>query len=123
MLLLAQQINAYCIYNKTNKRFLDLHQTSYHTRASLLSLFRKHVGPASHECCPYTSPDCSMSGTKDEVVVITIRSYTYFCYSISIPAGGWVNVIDPKDDQGADILDFEVFHSDGTPYEYERLAS
>ena len=52
-----------------------------------------------------------------------IQSYKYFRYSISIPAGGWVNVIDPKDDQGADILDFEVFRSDGTPYEYERLAS
>ncbi|KAK4518924.1 uncharacterized protein ATC70_009151 [Mucor velutinosus] len=122
IVLFMQQLDAYCIYNKTNKRFLDLHQTSYHTKAPLLSLFQKHVAPESRECCPYTSPDCSMSGAKDEIVVVTIQTAKYFCYSISLPAGGWVNVMDPRNNLGADILDFEVFSSDGTPFEYERLA-
>ncbi|KAL0141977.1 hypothetical protein V8B55DRAFT_1328091 [Mucor lusitanicus] len=123
MALLVLQSDAYCIYNKTNKRFIDVHQTSYHTKAPLLSLFRKHVAPESSECCPYTSPDCSMSGTRDEVVVMIIQTAKYFCYAISLPAGGWVNVIDPKDEQGPDVLDFQVFSSDGSPYEFERLAS
>ncbi|GAN07712.1 hypothetical protein MAM1_0172d07214 [Mucor ambiguus] len=123
MVALMQHTGAYCIYNKTNKRFLDLHQTSYHTKAPLLSLFQKHVAPESRECCPYTTPDCAMSGTKDEVVVVTIQAAKYFCYSISLPAGGWVNVIDPRNSLGTDILDFQVFDSDGKPFDYERLAS
>lgn len=38
MLLFTQQVKAYCIYNKTNKKYVGLRQTSYHTTAPLLSL-------------------------------------------------------------------------------------
>lgn len=47
----------------------------------------------------------------------------YFRYAVSLPAGGWVDVMDPVGDKGADLLDFKVFSSDGSPYEFERLAS
>ena len=91
-LLFTQQVEAYCIYNKTNTKYVNLRQTSYHTTAPLLSLvntirviklkyvnnlicrlfLKSHVGPDSRECCPYTTTDCSSSKTKEEVLVMSV---------------------------------------------------
>lgn len=50
----------------------------------------------------------------------------YHRYGITFPAGGWINIVDPQnsasDAQNADVLDFEVFNADGSPFPYEHVG-